>query len=53
MEEPPYDIETYLTEIDTGQIDADYINGMTVNYYYKYQEDETVMTNIMHDFWPY
>ena len=26
MEEPPYDIETYLTEIDTGQIDADYIN---------------------------
>ena len=26
VEEPPYDIETYLTEIDTGQIDADYIN---------------------------
>lgn len=25
-EEPPYDVETYLTEIDTGQIDADYIN---------------------------
>lgn len=26
IEEPPYDIETYLTEIETGQIDADYIN---------------------------
>jgi len=26
VDEPPYDIETYLTEIDTGQIDADYIN---------------------------
>lgn len=25
-EEPPYDVETYLTEIDTEQIDADYIN---------------------------
>ena len=22
VEQPPYDIETYLTEIDTGQIDA-------------------------------
>lgn len=26
VEEPPYDVEAYLTEIDTGQIDADYIN---------------------------
>lgn len=26
IEEPPYDIETYLTEIETGQIDADFIN---------------------------
>lgn len=26
IEEPPYDIETYLTEMETGQIDADYIN---------------------------
>ena len=26
IEEPPYDVEAYLTEIDTGQIDTDYIN---------------------------
>lgn len=57
VEEPPYDIETYLTEIDTGQIDADYINER-FNIYLKVQqkgnateeERQAVMEDLHHSF---
>lgn len=57
VEEPPYDIETYLTEIDTGQIDADYINER-FNIYLKVQqkgnateeERQSVMEDLHHSF---
>lgn len=57
VEEPPYDIETYLTEIDTGQIDADYINER-FNIYLSVQqkgnateeERQAVMEELHHSF---